>query len=411
MSNIIKDVLRKGKKRISKEVNNKVTSRKMNEALRFTEWFNFNSEDLEFANQLIMNKQSISENKTVNWLVPNFLHPYGGVFTIFRIANYLQEKGFDNRIIIYDNPDFEIGSRSAIIHKYFPNIKLDQILALKNGIKDVPDSDFCVSTFWTSCYQLMKIRNTKRKLYLIQDFEPGFYTADTVFAIVENTYRMPYNRIFNTSGLNKYVDTNYPNSNIKSMYFTPAVDESYVFTPKKLDGKIKVLFYGRPFTPRNAFELTLSFIKEIKTKYGDRVEVISAGEKYNLKDFGLGDYEKYFTNVGIIPYDKLPEFYSQFHFTISFMLTKHPSYLPFEAMANGSVVIANYNEANTWLLENKVNSIFVPPSVDMLVEAFDEVVKSPELYNKILHNANSTVKKVSWESEMERVYNFFTELI
>ena len=71
-----------------------------------------------------------------------------------------------------------------------------------------------------------------------------------------------------------------------------------------------------------------------------------------------------------MPYDDLPSFYASFHFVVSFMLTKHPSYLPIEAMAAGCAVLSNINEANGWFLRDGENCVLAMPIVSSLMAAF-----------------------------------------
>ncbi len=373
--------------------------------LNFTEWFSYTNEDIVFSKELLT--QSLdSKINNINWLVVNFNHPYGGVFTIFRAADYLESKGYNNKIIIYDNPNFDIKSKIDSIKEYFSNLKEENFISLKNGMDDIPDSDIAIATFWTSCFYLLKLRNTRKKFYFIQDFEPGFYPPDSTYAIVEDTYRFPFHRIYNTEGLSKYIETNYENKGVKSMYFNPAVDDRYLYKPKELIYPVKVLFYGRPSTPRNGFELIISFIIKVKQKYGDKIEFYSAGENYDMDKLGLKEFKHHIKYCGIVPYKELPEFYSRFHFMISFMFTKHPSYIPFEGMATGSVIIANYNEYNTWFFKNKENSIFVSPSINLMMSEFEEVLNNPQLYLKLHKSGRETVKKYNWQDEMEKINKF-----
>lgn len=380
--------------------------------LSIAERFNIRGADMAFSEKLLNRQQDQdrSNKPTINWFIPAFAHPYGGIYTIFRIADQLAERGFLNRMIVYDEPDFSLGKSRTLLQRSFPHVDLDEVFGLKGSLDELPASDYAVATFWTTCYLLLKFKKTKRKLYLVQDYEAAFYPVNTNYAMVENTYRMPFHRIFNTIGLKQYIEGNYPVPLSRGMSFTPCVEEVYRPRFKTLDGTIRILFYGRPSTPRNGFELGLQLMKKLKEHYGDRVEIVSAGEEYDLKKLGFGHFSKYFKNAGIVPYEKLPEFYSSFHFTIALMYTKHPSYLPLEAMASGSCVIANYNEANTWLLRHLENSIFMLPAIDLLMEAFDKVVSNEQLYRNILQEAYKTVHKTDWKSEMKKVTDFVENL-
>ena len=330
-----------------------------------------------------------------------FKHPYGGVFTILRAANHLETLGYENKIIIYDSPSFSIDGMFDTIEPYFPALKKQSFMGLKG---ELPSSDYEIATFFTSCYKLIADTNTKRKLYFIQDFEPLFYPAGTQYAMSENTYRFPFHRIYNTTGLMDYVEANYPICGARSMAFTPGVDERYFCAPKPISRPVRVLIYGRPGTPRNAYALALAFAKALKAKYGEGVELVSAGEKRAPAP------ENIMRNAGVVPYDALPEFYASFHFIVSFMFTKHPSYLPLEAMAAGACVVTNFNEANNWLLKDGENCIAPLAGVEALMARFDEVVNNPALYERITKNASECVKRQRWETALGSIADFIMSI-
>jgi hypothetical protein len=50
------------------------------------------------------------------------------------------------------------------------------------------------------------------------------------------------------------------------------------------------------------------------------------------------------------------------------MMTKHPSYLPFEMMACGAILVTNFNPANTWLLKNRENCLLSAPTASSLLD-------------------------------------------
>lgn len=364
------------------------------EGLDFARWFNVTPESLAASRALIETPSPIEKPAHINWLVMNFKHPYGGVFTILRAANHLETLGYKNRIIVYDTPSFSIDGMFDTIKTYFPALSQESFMGLKG---DLPPSDYEIATFFTSCYKLIADTNTKRKLYFIQDFEPLFYPAGTQYAMCENTYRFPFHRIYNTTGLMNYIEANYPVCGTRATAFTPAVDGRYFRAPKPLSQPVKVLFYGRPGTPRNAYALVLAFAKALKQRYGDGVALVSAGEKR------LPDAEGILENAGVVPYEELPEFYASFHFIVSFMLTKHPSYLPLEAMAASACVITNFNEANTWLLQDGENCIAPLAGVDMLMARFDEALNNPALYARLTQNASECVRRLKWEDALEAI--------
>ena len=396
------------------------------DALQCVRWFDIDREDMRFS-QALLGRRLIKapeeadgagllragvyayepERRRIQWLLCNFKHPYGGVFTILRLAEHLQKRGWENTILVYDAPDFDIKPQMPIISRYFPALREDQFRGLSMPLSDLPPAEIGICTFWASAYTLLKMRNVRNKVYLIQDYEPAFYPAGTKYALAENTYRMPFHRVFNTSGLMRFVEENYPMREARSMAFTPGCDRRYLFLPKLLTRPIRVLFYARPGAPRNAFELGLGFASALKSRYGEGVQIVAAGEE--LPQDIVRQYGDVLECAGVVPYEDLPEFYSSFHFLISFMLSKHPSYLPFEAMGSGCAVIANRNEANDWFFMDGENCVLADAAVAPLMEAFERAM-DPEVYRRIVAGGKKTADSARWEVELRRVDTFLRSL-
>lgn len=379
----------------------------------FAEWLTFKNEDfIKSADLLNRSTKNIYNSEGINWFIPSFDHPFGGIYTILRTANYLENKSFNNKFIIYDNPKFSLDSKIQIIQKHFPEIgKNEKFYILKNGLEDVPDSNVSISTLWTSCYYLIRLENCNHKVYFIQDFEPGFYNAGSLYGLAELTYFMPFHRIINTQGLFEYINHNYPiNNNQKSIFFNPGVDKKYTPKIKKISEElpIKILFYARPSTGRNAFALGIKFLEKLNSIYGARIEIHLAGENIN-KNLGV---PKYMIQDGIVPYQNLPAYYSQFSFGLCFMFSKHTSYLPLELMAAGAIVITNYNQSKCWLLKDGYNSIHELPDPNILLKRFETICNSDDEYTTMVTNAYKTVLKLNWDDNLHNIYKFVTtELI
>lgn len=366
-------------------------------------WFDIAQDEWEAAQALLTNAIPLPAEARgkVRWLLCQFAHPYGGVFTALRIADALQRRGFQNVISIYDDPHFAWKRHMDAIVSAFPSLAGARFNSLATDEEPEP-CEYAVATFWPSTRHLLALPSVQHKIYLIQDFEPAFYPAGTSYALAEMGYRMPFHRVCNTPGLQRFIDANYPQPGIESMSFTPAVDARYHRLARPLRKPIRVLFYARPSTPRNAFELALAFAKALKARYGDDVELVAAGEGGSME---RGTLEW----AGVVSYEALPDFYASFHVIVAFMLTKHPSYLPFEAMACGCAVIANANEANTWFLKDNENCVLAQPTIPSLMDAFSRATE-PESYARITSGATRTIGARQWEDEMAGIAAFFTAL-
>jgi O-antigen biosynthesis protein len=345
--------------------------------------------------------------KTINWFLPCFNHPYGGIYTILRFANYFREtKGMRNNLIICGDPRQMSTNPSLQVDKVFPKLSEGIIILGNNNVDTLPEADICIATDWTSAYYALKHNKTKGKFYFIQDYEPLFFPAGSIFALAEATYRFGFRGITNTPGLyNIYVHDYFGTAE----YFIPSVDSKVFFPslrkPQKasVNSPFNVFFYARPEIPRNGFELGALALDTIKKRYGNAVRIYAAGANWNLRTYKL---EKTITNLGVLPYEKTGELYRKCDLGLVFMFTKHPSYLPFELMACSCPVLTNYNPATTWFLKDRTNCVLTEPTPTSICQKIVTLMNDMELRKNLISNGLSEVQKGNWEKEMERIYAF-----
>ncbi|WP_002624381.1 rhamnosyltransferase WsaF family glycosyltransferase [Cystobacter fuscus] len=337
----------------------------------------------------------------VTWFVPGFGHPYGGVHTILRFADLLRRRyGVENSFVVYDNNQVTAREMEARVMTLFPELPgRFRIIQRADEFADLPPSDLAIATLWTSAYALLQYPHAKARAYFVQDFEPLFYPAGSYYALAEQTYRMGLHGIFNTKGLHDHVTSNYP---MTGCWFEPTV-ERHVFHDKRpvRSGPVRIFFYGRPSTDRNAFELGMAALRQLKLEFGAEVDIVTAGEKWDPSVFGLAGTLK---NHGVLPYEKTGDLYRECDVGLCFMFTKHPSYLPFEMMACGVTVVTNNNPANLWLLEHERNCLLAEPTYSCVLEQLRRAVRDAQLRDRIGKAAAERVRRTSWEEQVDQVY-------
>jgi glycosyltransferase involved in cell wall biosynthesis len=356
--------------------------------------------------------ERISENITdriCNWYLPQFDNPfYGGIMTILRLAEYLQRcHGIKQRILICGSAS--AAEVSANIALAFPALLQAEVIVLDTteAIVNIPASDYSVATLWTTAYVLLGVQNTGYKFYMIQDFEPAFYPAGSTYAQAEFSYRFGFYGIANTKSLKEIYERDYDGC---AVVLKPTVDKTVFYpNPEKKSSAYKRLFYyARPGTPRNGFELAAAALKKLKQQYGDEIDIVCAGAGWNPKEYGLQGVVR---SIGMLPYEATGELYRSCHAGFVMMMTKHPSYLPFELMASGAIVVTNFNQANTWLLKDGENCLLSAPSATCLaatlayaLEHYDELAPLRErAANEILHEASD------WDKSLGEVAQFLLE--
>lgn len=376
-----------------------------NEAGYLVSRWDFTRAELEASRQLQAATPGRLEIRTLNWFIPSFTHAYyGGIYTILRCADYLHTvKGVESRFIVVDEvPPEQIKTAIATA---FPNLARAEVHVVTNEdqLAKLEPADAAIATLWTTAYYVLKFNRTRRKFYFMQDCEPLFYPAGSTSAQVEATYRFGFYALANTQSLKAIYEQEYGGT---ARHFTPCVD-THVFYPatRPSPGPLKVFFYGRPGHPRNGFELGAAALHQLKRRLGGRVAIYSAGAVWHPAEYGL---EGVVDNLGLLSYEQTAALYRTCAAGLVMMFTKHPSYLPFELMASGALVISNYNPATTWFLKDKENCLLSEPSVSCLADTVAMGLLEPELRRRLIEAALQNIRAhhARWEEQLAGIYDF-----
>lgn len=365
--------------------------------------FQINSDDMRLSKE-VQQKAKPQNITTATWFVPYFDHlSFGGIYTIFRFINHFAEQGVKNTIVIYDKPKVDATAMQAEIAKAFPSLKdinLKIYDPAEEDIASLPPTDIAICTFWVSAYLLLRFNQTSRKYYFIQDYEPLFYEGGSTSALAESTYRFGFEGIVNTPGLLKAVNQRH---GLQGISFVPAIDNHYYYPAKNKDNKkLRIFFYARPNNPRNAFSLGIMIIKILLEKYGDDIEIITAGSEWKEKRF---DLKNSVTNLGLLKgLNEVGDLYRSCDIGFVYMLSKHPSYQPFEFMATGVATVTNNNEDNLWFLKDGTNCLIAEPSPTAMAEKIGWLIEDKKLRNKIQEGGYSTVSS-NWEEQLSLIWN------
>ncbi|SOD41709.1 Glycosyltransferase involved in cell wall bisynthesis [Nitrosovibrio sp. Nv4] len=391
-------------------------------ALQQTTWGGYTRDALRLANKIdclpeqLLKPQQHPERVAVhvkdricNWYLPRFANPfYGGIMTILRLADYLQRcHGIKQRILICGNSESD--EVSANIIRAFPALSKAEVIILNTGksLIEIPPADYSVATLWSTAYVLLGVENTGYKFYMIQDFEPAFYPAGSTYAQAELSYYFGFYGIANTQSLKEIYERDYGGC---AVLLRPSIDKTvfYPSSEEKAAVPKRLFYYGRPGTPRNGFELAAVALRRLKQQYGNSIDIICAGARWNPADYNLNGVVR---SLGMLPYPATGDLYRSCHLGLVMMMTKHPSYLPFELMASGAIVVTNFNQANTWLLKDGENCLISAPSASCLavrlsygLDHYDELASLRQrAANQILADAGD------WDTSLGEVAKFILE--
>lgn len=369
-------------------------------------------------------RKSSFDQTRLNLLVPalSLQHVFGGISTALSFFKAFGNEIGNLRIILTDqevfrkedNPSYLSWDICKLDEEDGPGVKIISAGNRCGHTLPVGPKDRFVATAWWTAVLAKHIQNWQydnyglvtppKFVYLIQDFEPGFYPWSSRYALAESTYHNTKDVIalFNTGLLKSFFDA----ENYKFRY-------SYVFEPslhpklrdelvrcKTIPKEKRVIVYGRPSVERNAFQtIVMSLRLWVANNPDSSWEFVSAGELHEPVGIGGG---KYLKSLGKLTLEEYATELSKATIGISLMVSPHPSYPPLEMAAFGVRTITNHYKAkNLSLLHANIISISsVDPltlssvlgectSNDAIIEPFGNVDNSNVGWKQYLESNNS----------------------
>ena len=213
-----------------------------------------------------------------------------------------------------------------------------------------PGDRFVATAWWTALLARKLIAAHgfiwTRFLYLIQDYEPGFYPWGTEYADALSSYSLDFIPLFNTTLLrDHFAAEGFAFATPAAIAFRPAIDiDRYASLPRAaLDakGRRRITLYGRPEVARNLFPTAVEALDLFLSRAGltpGEVILDSVGLRHPPVQLSGGHV---LTSCGKLPYDDYPAYLSSVDLGLSLMLSPHPSHPPLEMAAAGARVVTN----------------------------------------------------------------------
>jgi glycosyltransferase involved in cell wall biosynthesis len=132
---------------------------------------------------------------------------------------------------------------------------------------------------------------------------------------------------------------------------------------------------------------------------------VAAGARWEEKDYSLNGVVE---NLGLLSYQQTAELYRSCHAGLVMMFTRHPSYLPFELMASGSLVVTNHNPATTWFLKDGQNCRLAEVSATSIADVLEQALLNPEERQQITRRAAQQIQAdfSDWGKQIEKIYEY-----
>jgi hypothetical protein len=229
----------------------------------------------------------------------------------------------------------------------------------------VGEDDLWLATHWTTAQGIRPVLPRMRRrwfLYLVQDFEPGFYAWSSNYALALETYAMPHRAMINEAFLAEHLRTQGPGLyadpaflDTQCTVFEPAVDRRLFHPPNpsaqrsEVDNKPRrLLLYARPTNARNMLGLGLQALRAAidQGAFAGAWEFASIGGRGSLPAIALGGGHT-LRPAPWASYATYAESLRQADLLLCPMLSPHTSYPVLEMAACGGMVVTNVHGPKT----------------------------------------------------------------
>lgn len=345
----------------------------------------------------------------INIILP-FTALTGGIRVVFLYSNYLVSQGHDVTCYVpmkaYKfNRNFLKVIKSSIANTIKNNKKISWFNC-KFRIKLVPiiheryirDADITIATAWPTAKDLNKLSKKKgKKVYFIQDYE--IWSGKTID--VDNSYKLPLNRIVITKNLQKLLKSKF--SVNSTLIYNGLIENEFLLEEKKInDKKTIMMLYNE--APNKGTKEGLDILWQIKQKHDIRV-ILFGFKKSKL----IPSEFEFYQNPSR---EKLIDLYRQSD--IYLFPSKHESWgLPvLEAMANKCVVVGNNVGCLSEIAEHNHNAIIIENlDYDKMKKQTEILINNESLIKNLQNNGYELAKKFKWNDSFIVMENYLKSLI
>lgn len=281
--------------------------------------------------------------------------------------------------------------------------------------------DLLLASFWTTAYQAADMLAKMRRdsfIYLIQDFEPGFYPWSSRYALAAASLNLKFHAVINEQALADFLfesrvgQFSHPDFRHQCTVFEPAVD-GRLFKPAvaKAARPRRLLLYARPTNPRNLLGLSVAALRiaTVLPSFAKGWEFLAIGARGSLPPIPLG--------AGKIlreaPWKDLAGYAAllqESDILLSPMLSPHTSYPVLEMAACNRIVVTNSFATKTAarLVALSPNILAVDATVDGFVQGLVAAAERVEA-----GNASATFLELpgTWEEALAGVNDVVRELL
>jgi glycosyltransferase involved in cell wall biosynthesis len=314
----------------------------------------------------------------------DFKYVFGGYITVFHLCRKLALEGFRIRLVVTDECDFRPVTW-ADRFRNFPGLEdfLDRVELVyafdrKTVLPVSPRDVFLATSWWTAhiAHQAAQALGKQKFVYLIQEYEPGFYPFSSLSAFAAESYQFPHYALFSTEILREYFQLGRygvfagSDGDRVSTSFQNAITSVGTVTAEELRAKRtrKLLFYCRPepHALRNMFDTGLIALRNVVQAGAFRgwefhgIGTVSMTGKIKLAD------DVYLELLPRLDQESYRKILKDYDVGLSLMCSPHPSLVPLEMAKAGMWTVTNgfANKSDEKLKAISSNFVPTPTSVD-----------------------------------------------
>jgi phosphatidylinositol alpha-mannosyltransferase len=181
--------------------------------------------------------------------------------------------------------------------------------------------------------------------------------------------------------------------------------------PEFMDGKLNILFVGRPEKRKGLKYLLRAYIRIKQQEPNVRLIVVGAGD--------FSRYERLMAPIGdvvfrsYVPYDELPRYHRSAHvFCAPNTGNESQGYVLLEAMAAGLPVIASNIEGFAGVITDELDGVLTRPKDSVgLAATIIRLLRDPRLRAELGARGQAQAAHYSWDNVARRVLSYYERLL